>query len=529
MGGVHGGAALPSVRRARAASGRAGGRSVPPAAGLDRLARPRLRASARSRRRSSSPRPSRSATPLVERLAREGHPWMNLRVETARTLALDLVGAELAREGLRLLSRAQALALVEQACAEFLTPGSYFGQLRDRPGFHRALQRTFEEIRAAGLSAGGPAARGVRGPPQAAGAPGRPLPLRRRPRERPLHRLGRGAPAGGRGGGAGPARRRFYLRPGGRGPDRRRARARRKGRRRPARDPRDGAARALDRRGIAGAARARRRRGERDPRGLSPHPRRTGSRSTRSRSSTPIPAPIPRSRGSSSREHEVPCTFASGVAAPFTHPGQAALAFLEWIGGRLRGRRPAEGPRLGSADVRAPSRRGRGRAGHPRGRPRLPRSADRLGRAPPPAALDRLIAELDPARRGRPRRGRGRRERKGRARRTAGAAPRRGEARPGIRGEGAGALRGGVGPDLRPASARPRVPDVRRRVRARRGHNPAAADFLLASSLNSLSSCMSAGSNRSACELRPQRRNRLCLCRAGAVPYRFACPLGSSL
>ena len=59
---------------------------------------------------------------------------------------------DLAREGLRLLSRAQALALVEQACAEFLTAKSYFGQLRDRPGFHRALQRTFDEIRAAGLS-----------------------------------------------------------------------------------------------------------------------------------------------------------------------------------------------------------------------------------------------------------------------------------------------------------------------------------------------------------------------------------------
>ena len=92
---------------------------------------------------------------LVERLAREGHPWMNLRVETIRTLALGLVGPELAREGLRLLSRAQALALVEQACGEFLKPKSYFGQLRDRPGFHRALQRTFGEIRAAGLSSAG--------------------------------------------------------------------------------------------------------------------------------------------------------------------------------------------------------------------------------------------------------------------------------------------------------------------------------------------------------------------------------------
>src|SRR5262249_19236462 len=87
-----------------------------------------------------------------ERLAREGHPWANLRVETVRTLALAAAGPGLASEGLRLLSRAQALALVEQACGETLTAKSHFGELRDRPGFHRALQRTFDEIRAAGLS-----------------------------------------------------------------------------------------------------------------------------------------------------------------------------------------------------------------------------------------------------------------------------------------------------------------------------------------------------------------------------------------
>ncbi len=90
---------------------------------------------------------------LVERLAREGHRWMNLRVETIRTLALRLVDADLVRDGLRLLSRAQALALVEQACGEFLKADGYFAALRDRPGFHRALQRTFEELRGAGIPA----------------------------------------------------------------------------------------------------------------------------------------------------------------------------------------------------------------------------------------------------------------------------------------------------------------------------------------------------------------------------------------
>lgn len=89
---------------------------------------------------------------IVERLAREGHPWINLRVATISMLAHGLVGPEIAREGRRLLSRAQTLALIEQACSETLTERSYFGALRDRPGFHRALQKTLEELRAAGIS-----------------------------------------------------------------------------------------------------------------------------------------------------------------------------------------------------------------------------------------------------------------------------------------------------------------------------------------------------------------------------------------
>ena len=91
---------------------------------------------------------------VAERLAREGHAWINLRVATVRTLALEAVGADIARDGLRLLSRAQALALVEQACAAALGPESYFGALRERPGLHRAMQRTLEELRAAGIGPG---------------------------------------------------------------------------------------------------------------------------------------------------------------------------------------------------------------------------------------------------------------------------------------------------------------------------------------------------------------------------------------
>src|SRR5215471_2732755 len=90
---------------------------------------------------------------VLEALARSGTAWVNLRVETVRTLAHSVIDVELARGGWKLLSRAQALALVEQACAEVLTESSYFGALADRPGLHRSFQRTFDELRAAGLSA----------------------------------------------------------------------------------------------------------------------------------------------------------------------------------------------------------------------------------------------------------------------------------------------------------------------------------------------------------------------------------------
>ncbi len=89
---------------------------------------------------------------VVEALARFGQAWVNLRVETVRTLAHSVIGPSLAREKWKLLSRAQSLALIEQACAEVLDENSYFGKLLDRPGLHRSLQAAFEELRSAGLT-----------------------------------------------------------------------------------------------------------------------------------------------------------------------------------------------------------------------------------------------------------------------------------------------------------------------------------------------------------------------------------------
>lgn len=90
---------------------------------------------------------------MIERLARENNPWVNLRVETVRNLAHATVGAALAKKGMTLLSRAQALALIEQACAEALASDSYFGRIQECPGLHRALEATFDELRAAGITA----------------------------------------------------------------------------------------------------------------------------------------------------------------------------------------------------------------------------------------------------------------------------------------------------------------------------------------------------------------------------------------
>ena len=90
---------------------------------------------------------------IVERLGRSGVRWINLRVESPRSLAHAIVGRSLAEQGLTLLSRVQSLALVEQACAEALTETSYFGRLRDRPGLHRAVQSTLDELREAGVTA----------------------------------------------------------------------------------------------------------------------------------------------------------------------------------------------------------------------------------------------------------------------------------------------------------------------------------------------------------------------------------------
>ncbi len=268
---------------------------------------------------------------ILERLSREGHPWMNLRAETVRNLAHGLVGADLAREGLRLLSRAQALALVEQACDEALDERAYFGQLRDRPGFHRAVHRTFEELRAAGIS---PAAL-----PKGAFADER----KRRELKAILGRYDAALTAGGFVDSAEVLRRAVDAAP-----------------LRPAGEalyllPEGQEMTAVERSLLERLAGGRLAILATDPPADSALNARTARifRATGEENeireafrrilAEGLPfdaveilhtdaATYPALCWELSREHGIPCTFSGGVAAPFTRPGQAALAFLNWIG-----------------------------------------------------------------------------------------------------------------------------------------------------------------------------------------------------
>src|SRR6187549_420475 len=70
---------------------------------------------------------------IADAVAQSGTPWVNLRVETIRTLTDAITGFSLAKEGITVLSRAQALAIIERVCDRVLGNTSYFANLADRP------------------------------------------------------------------------------------------------------------------------------------------------------------------------------------------------------------------------------------------------------------------------------------------------------------------------------------------------------------------------------------------------------------
>lgn len=88
---------------------------------------------------------------IGDALARSGTPWINLRFETTRTIADAVAGFALQAEGWTVLSRAQALAILERACDRVLDQSSYFAAIAGRPGLYRAIQRSVDDLRHAGL------------------------------------------------------------------------------------------------------------------------------------------------------------------------------------------------------------------------------------------------------------------------------------------------------------------------------------------------------------------------------------------
>jgi RecB family exonuclease len=90
---------------------------------------------------------------IADAIAQGGTSWVNLRIETVRSIADAVAGLDLAQRGLTVLSRAQALAFVERACDRALDESSYFAALAGRPGLHRAIQRSIDDLRHAGVAA----------------------------------------------------------------------------------------------------------------------------------------------------------------------------------------------------------------------------------------------------------------------------------------------------------------------------------------------------------------------------------------
>ncbi|MGD9345602.1 MAG: PD-(D/E)XK nuclease family protein [Candidatus Aminicenantes bacterium] len=92
---------------------------------------------------------------IGERLAADGHSWVNLRFMTLPSLAHEVVGAELSKRKLRQITGAASLFLVEKIFRELKGEGKlrYLGDLEISSGVLRAFRRSITALRLAGLEA----------------------------------------------------------------------------------------------------------------------------------------------------------------------------------------------------------------------------------------------------------------------------------------------------------------------------------------------------------------------------------------
>ena len=90
---------------------------------------------------------------LTDALARGGTAWIGIRAVTLDGLALEIAADRLAREDRSLLSRAQALAMIESACGDVIREGDYFFALKHSSGFFRAIRRSIDDLRSSGVRA----------------------------------------------------------------------------------------------------------------------------------------------------------------------------------------------------------------------------------------------------------------------------------------------------------------------------------------------------------------------------------------
>ncbi len=92
---------------------------------------------------------------IGESLAAQGISWINLRFVTLSALAQETAGAEMAVQGLRQVSSATLLFLVEKIFRQQKTAGKlkYFVDLEASTGVVKAVLRSIQSLRMAGLSA----------------------------------------------------------------------------------------------------------------------------------------------------------------------------------------------------------------------------------------------------------------------------------------------------------------------------------------------------------------------------------------